>query len=191
MTLGAAQTSAVSVRYATSDGTAVAGQDYEAMSGIVRFEPGQTSKTVPVPVIEDEHDEGSETMTLTLSSPFGATISGGTATGTIVNSGAIPQAWLARFGRTVAEQVLDAVDARLHTARAPGVEAMVAGQALSFDAASADARRRWQARAEDGRTEAALGAWAARRGRGGGSGSALRDAASCRSAICSPGPRSR
>ena len=157
VTLGEAQTSAVSVRYATSDGTAVAGQDYEAVSGVLRFEPGQTSKTVSVEVFADEHNEGSETMTLTLSSPFGATISDGTATGTITNTGPIPQAWLARFGRTVADQVLDAVDVRLHAARAPGVEATVAGQALSFntDAANVEALH---GRDGDGRT-AALSAW--------------------------------
>ena len=156
--LGEAQTSAVSVRYATSDGTAVAGQDYEAVSGVLRFEPGQTSKTVSVEVFADEHNEGSETMTLTLSSPFGATISDGTATGTITNTGPIPQAWLARFGRTVADQVLDAVDARLHTARAPGVEATVAGQALSFDTASEDAEALAARRDDEARAQA-LSAW--------------------------------
>ena len=156
--LGEAQTSAVSVRYATSDGTAVAGQDYEAASGVLRFEPGQTSKTVLVEVFADEHNEGSETMTLTLSSPFGATISDATATGTITNTGPIPQAWLARFGRTVADQVLDAVDARLHTARAPGVEATVAGQALSFDTASEDAEALAARRDDEARAQA-LSAW--------------------------------
>ena len=158
VTLGEAQTSAVSVRYATSDGTAVAGQDYEAVSGVLRFEPGQTSKTVSVEVFADEHNEGSETMTLTLSSPFGATMSDATATGTITNTGPIPQAWLARFGRTVADQVLDAVDARLHTARAPGVEATVAGQALSFDTAS-EAAEALAARRDDEARAQALSAW--------------------------------
>ena len=74
VTLGDVQTSAVSVRYATSDGTATAGLDYEAVSGMLRFEPGQTSKTVSVPVINDEHDDDGETLTLTLSQPFGATL---------------------------------------------------------------------------------------------------------------------
>ncbi len=55
---------------------------------------------------------------------------GRTATGTINNSDPIPKAWLARFGRTVAEQVLDAVGARLRTAPRAGVEATLAGEAL-------------------------------------------------------------
>ena len=122
VTLGDAQTSAVSVRYATSDGTATAGLDYEAVSGMLRFEPGQTSKTVSVPVINDEHDDDGETLSLSLSQPFGATLADGTATGTIVNTDPMPQAWIARFGRTVAEQVLEAVESRMQAPRTAGVE---------------------------------------------------------------------
>ena len=128
VTLAEAQTSAVSVRYATSDGTATAGTDYEAVSGALRFAPGETSKTVSVPVLNDAHDEGSETLTLTLTSPFGAQIADGTATGTIVNTDPIPKAWIARFGRTVAEQVIDAVEARMRAPRVPGTELSLGGQ---------------------------------------------------------------
>ena len=99
VTLAEAQSSAVSVRYATADGTALSGADYVAVSGAIRFEAGQTQKTVRVPVLNDTHDEGSETLTLSLSRPFGAKLSDAQATGTIVNTGPIPQAWLARFGR--------------------------------------------------------------------------------------------
>ena len=116
------------MRYATSDGTATAGTDYEAVSGALRFAPGETSKTVSVPVLNDAHDEGSETLTLTLSSPFGAQIADGTATGTIVNTDPIPKAWIARFGRTVAEQVIDAVEARMRAPRVPGTELSLGGQ---------------------------------------------------------------
>ena len=41
-----------------------------------------------------------------------------------------PQGWIARFGRTVAEQVLDAVEGRLAVTRQPGVAVSIAGQAL-------------------------------------------------------------
>ena len=98
------------------------------MSGALRFAPGETSKTVSVPVLNDDHDEGRETLTLTLSSPFGAQTADGTATGTIVNIDRIPKAWIARFGRTVAEQVIDAVEARIRAPRSPGVELSLAGQ---------------------------------------------------------------
>ena len=112
VSLDEAQGSAVSVRYATSDGTATAGADYEAVSGAVRFASGETQKTVSVRVLNDAHDEGSETLTLTLSRPFGAELADGTATGTIVNTDPIPKAWTTRFGRTVGSQVVDAVTAR-------------------------------------------------------------------------------
>ena len=138
VTLDASQTSAVSVRYATSDGTAEAGIDYVARTGVLRFAPGETAKTVSVPVLNDDHDEGSETLTLTLSSPFGAQIADGTATGTIVNTDPMPQAWLARFGRTVADQVLDAVEGRMAAARTAGTEVSLAGQQVGEAGAEED-----------------------------------------------------
>ncbi len=127
VTLDLAQASAVSVRYATSDGTAVAGADYETTSGALRFEAGETAKTVAVPVLNDAHNEGSETLTLTLSDPFGATLADGEATGTIVNTGAIPQAWITRFGRTVAQQAVDAIGERLGGASSTPVAQVTIG----------------------------------------------------------------
>ena len=91
----------------------MAGADYEAVSGALRFEAGETAKTVSVPVLNDAINEGSETLTLTLSHPFGATLADGEATGTIVNTGPMPQAWITRFGRTVALQAVDAIGERL------------------------------------------------------------------------------
>ena len=136
VTLDRARHAAVTVDYATSDGRspggAVAGSDYTAASGTLTFAAGETGKTVPVAVLDDSHDEGSETMTLTLSNASGARITDGEATGTIDNSDAIPKAWIARFGRTVAEQVLDAVegpDARRQPAGGGG-DACRAGPAV-------------------------------------------------------------
>ncbi len=134
VTLDSAQSAAVSVRYATSNGTAVAGADYEASSGALRFEAGQTRKTVRVPVLNDTHDEGSETLTLTLSRPFGAQLTDAQATGTIVNTGPIPQAWLARFGRTAAEHVLEGVEERLTATREEGTRIAIAGQVIGSEA---------------------------------------------------------
>ena len=85
-----------------------------------------------MPVLDDELDEGSETLTLTLSnpSPLHMSVADATATGTISNTDRMPTAWIARFGRTVAEQVLDAVDTRLRAARRPGIELTLAGQRI-------------------------------------------------------------
>ena len=127
VTLDRVRHAAVTVDYATRDGTAVAGADYTNTSGTLTFVAGETRKTVDVQVLADSHDEGSETMTLALSNATGARIADGEATGTIDNSGSIPQAWIARFGRTVAEQVLEAVEGRMRAAPAPGAEVALAG----------------------------------------------------------------
>ena len=97
--------------------------DYTAASGTLSFAAGETTKTVSISVLNDAHDEGSETLTLTLSNASGAVIKsgGGTATGTITNDDPIPQAWISRFGRMLAHQVLDAVDARMDSQPTAGL----------------------------------------------------------------------
>ena len=130
----------VSVDYATSDGTAQAGSDYRAASGTLTFRPGETAKTISVPVLEDSHHEDHERMTLTLSNPHPwrrVRLHDATATGLIMNTDPLPGAWIGRFGRTVADQVLDAVDSRMRAKPAPGVEAHVAGQRIGSDPAFA------------------------------------------------------
>ncbi|MBK8987123.1 MAG: hypothetical protein IPM39_13770 [Chloroflexi bacterium] len=84
VSLSSASASTVTVDYATADGTAQAGSDYTAVSGTLTFTPGQTSKTVQVPILGDVVDEGnSETFTFNLSSASGAAIADGQAVGTI------------------------------------------------------------------------------------------------------------
>ena len=121
------------VDYATSNDTATAGADYTSDSGTLTFAVGETEQTVSVTVLDDDHDEGAETMTFTLTNPVPVAtvkLADDMATGTITNSDPMPQAWIARFGRTVTGQVLDAVEARLSRPRRPGMEATLAGQAL-------------------------------------------------------------
>ena len=115
VTLSRALSDTVTVRYATSDGTARAGDDYTATSGTLAFAAQETSRSVSVPVADDGHDEGAETVTLTLSSPSPSRVklADATATGTINNHDPMPKAWMVRFGRTVGSQVVDALQARL------------------------------------------------------------------------------
>ena len=133
VTLSRALTETVTVGYRTVDGSASAGADYTNTTGTLTFAAGETSKTVSVPVLDDEHDEGSETMTLRLRNPSPARVklSDGEATGTINNTDAMPQAWLARFGRTVGDQAMEAVEARFGAARTPGLSGSIVGQQLS------------------------------------------------------------
>ncbi len=148
VTLSRARTEPSTVRYATADGTATAGEDYAGTSGTLAFEAGVTERTVSVPVLDDAHDEGTETLTLTLSDPAPAghvRIADGTATGTIANTDPVPRAWTVRFGRTVAEQAVDAVRDRLGADRSPGFRGRLAGRPLpdgtgtAGEAADADA----------------------------------------------------
>ena len=122
----------VTVDYATSDGTATAGADYTATSDTLSFAAGETAKTVLVAVLDDAHDEGIETLTLTLSNARGAAIDDATATGRIINTDPMPAAWLARFGRTSATQVLGLLDARFDEARAPASQLTLGGRPVNL-----------------------------------------------------------
>ncbi len=73
----------VTVRYATSGGTATSGTDFTATSGALTFPAGTDSQTVRVSTADDSTDEENETFTLTLSSPTNATLGDDRASGTI------------------------------------------------------------------------------------------------------------
>ena len=92
MTLSHASSRTVTVSYATSDGTATAGDDYTAASGSLTFNAGDTSQTVEITVLTDSDDEGQETLTITLSNPSQATLADATGAGAILNGeSAAPQ----------------------------------------------------------------------------------------------------
>jgi hypothetical protein len=73
----------VTVAYTTADGTATASADYQAVSGVLTFDPGQSSRTVMVPVVPDSLDEPDETFTLNLSGASGAVIADAQGVATI------------------------------------------------------------------------------------------------------------
>ena len=83
VTLNPASSQVVTVAYATQDDTAVADADYTATSGTLRFEPGETTKTIRVPVLLDTMTEQSETFTVELSNPGGSTLADPIGVGTI------------------------------------------------------------------------------------------------------------
>lgn len=84
--LSAAAGSAVTVNYASSDGSARAGRDYEAVAGTLSFAPGETLRTVSVPLLGDRLLEGDETFTVTLSGLSAGAVAGTLqATGTVLD----------------------------------------------------------------------------------------------------------
>ena len=68
VTLGAASNAIVSFDYTTQDGSAVTGRDYTATSSTLAFAPGQTSKTISVPVIGGMDWQPDRSFSLALSS---------------------------------------------------------------------------------------------------------------------------
>jgi hypothetical protein len=65
---------AATIDYASANGTASERSDYLAALGTLHFAPGETSKTIPVFIVDDRFGEGPETFTVNLSSPVGCTL---------------------------------------------------------------------------------------------------------------------
>ena len=115
------------------------GRDYAPGSSDLTFRAGETEKQVWILIYDDSHDEGPETFEVVLSDARGAAVGDGVAVGTIVNDDPMPAAWLARFGRTVAEQALDGIAGRMAAPRMPGLQGAVAGQAFTPSTGSGQA----------------------------------------------------
>ena len=120
----------VTISVGASSDTATEGTDYSVVDDftltIAAFETSGTA-TFSLTPIDDAVDEEAETIT----------VSGGTqglsvepATITIANVDPLPRAWLARFGRSVAEQILEAVENRMTASRRAGVGGRLAGQSV-------------------------------------------------------------
>jgi hypothetical protein len=90
VTLSAASGTSADVTWTTTDGTALAGPDYVAGSGIVTFAPGDVSESVSVTIKGDTIDEPNETFTVSLSGPNGAVLGDGSGVGTILDDDKIP-----------------------------------------------------------------------------------------------------
>ena len=82
----------VNVSYATTDGSATAGSDYQTTSGNLTIPAGQTSKTITINVTGDTTKEPDETFFVTLSLAGNATIAKAQGIGTIVNDDGAPPA---------------------------------------------------------------------------------------------------
>src|SRR5262249_13716387 len=69
-------TGLVTVHYATADASATAPADYTATSGTLSFADGEVSKTIVVPIVDDNIPEGSESFTISLTNPTGGAVLG-------------------------------------------------------------------------------------------------------------------
>jgi hypothetical protein len=85
VTLSTASKQAVTVDYMTADGSATGTSDYAATTGTLTFAPGETTKTVMVPVRGDRLYEPREQFFVNLFAPANGTISDGRGSGIIRN----------------------------------------------------------------------------------------------------------
>ena len=78
----------ITASYATTAGTATAGQDFTAASGTVMFAVGAQTARITIDLLDDSADEDNETFTVTLSSPSdtAALAADPFATGTITDN---------------------------------------------------------------------------------------------------------
>jgi YD repeat-containing protein len=95
VTLSATSPQTVTVAYATSDGTARSGSDDTALNGTLVVAPGQTRRTLSVPIGNDPTDEPHETFAVALANPSTALLgTPASTTSTITDDDAPPSlAW--------------------------------------------------------------------------------------------------
>ena len=119
----------ITVDYATSDGTATAGDDYTAATGTLTITAGDTTAAISVTVLSDSETENRESFTITLSNASNADIDDDEATGYILDGDSLPTAvfghspfnegwpWYARlvfsFGPSESSPVAVSVEYRL------------------------------------------------------------------------------
>ncbi len=89
-TLSSASGRTITVNYATMPGTATSPADFTATSGTLTFMPGDTQRTVGVPIVGDLSNEPIETFTLVLSNAVGTSFAPYPATCTITNDDGPP-----------------------------------------------------------------------------------------------------
>jgi hypothetical protein len=79
-------TGAATIDYASADGTASERSDYMAARGTLFFNAGETSKTIPIFIVDDRFGETPETFTVGLSNPVGCTLGSQTTFTVTINS---------------------------------------------------------------------------------------------------------
>ncbi len=109
----------ISAAYRTRDGTAKAGEDYEASSGVVTLAPGTVEAMIAVPLLKDGLDWREETFTVHLESSKHAEIAKAVGVATIQESTTVNEevleAYAARFVRTSGVQVVEALGERFRS----------------------------------------------------------------------------
>ena len=90
VTMSAPSGLAASVNYATLTGTATSPADFTGSAGILVFAPGDTSRTITIPITGDSQQENDELFYVDLSSPTNSSISDSRGVATLLNDDAAP-----------------------------------------------------------------------------------------------------
>ena len=110
----------VTAEYRTQDGSAKAGEDYEASSGVVTIAPGTMEALIAVSILKDGLDWQEETFTVHLESAKHAEIEKAVGVATIQESTTVSEgvleAYASRFVRTASVEVVDALGDRFRAA---------------------------------------------------------------------------
>ena len=123
--------------------SAIEGVDYSQIDALTLTIPaGEITGTTTfnLTLLDDSIDEQDETILVTGNHLNLQVLP---TTITIRNNDPMPQGWLSRFGRTVADQVMDAVAGRLDTSRHLGIDAQLAGQNLNTFFTADHLQRLW------------------------------------------------
>ncbi len=91
LTLSGFSSQPIWVRFATANGTALAGADYTNSSGLLLFPPGSTVQRVRVPLVGDLLNEAIETFVVNLSNPTNVTVSVNRGTATVIDNDPQPE----------------------------------------------------------------------------------------------------
>ena len=96
VSLAPASSNPATVSYAMNDGSAQSASDYSGFSGELTFAPGETVKTITIPIIDDAIVEAIESFNVSLSDPAGGQISVANAAVTIIDDdNTVPQLTIA------------------------------------------------------------------------------------------------
>ncbi len=103
------------ISYATEDGSALAGEDYEPLAGQVAFEPSEVSKTIEVKLLASERIWEAKTFSLVLLSAVNAEVAQARTEAVVEEESEenIQNAYVSRVLRTWASQIVDAFSRRM------------------------------------------------------------------------------
>ncbi len=116
-------------------------EDTEEGTKRVTLPAGQDRIRYSLPIRDnDTEDTQAGRVTLTIQPGTGYTVAGGTAQVVITDDeGQIATTpWLSRMGRTLAEQAIEGISARIHAARTPGLNATLAGWSVPMNPSSGE-----------------------------------------------------